>query len=931
MMSPPLDLADNNRNFHSSSGAVSVLGPNSVQTYGSSGTSSCVYNNLFESKLTATATATTAQQHLSQPNTTTIAVVNNKTPCAFLGSNTSNNATSPALGMYSPASGATKTEESNRDDSSRPTRESVLRRLSEALMRRNLTKIDLSQRDLQPSDANLIKLALFQNKRLHTLKLGYNHLGDEGLITLSSALANSTSITSLDLGFTGVGDAGLEALAKNISSYSNILPLRTLYLAGNSFGTRGALALARIIQFRCCHLKTLHLTGNKIGVDGIRSLARAIAFLSTSPIAAPNQQLCETATGGIEELFLGGTGLGSEGCHAVSDMLSFTPSLRILSLADNNLGDREVTILADAIKQNRLRLPLEALQLSFNRLTCVGVESLMNAVWGSTSLLEIRLDNNLIGDRGAQLVSVVISTVHSLQRVDLGFNSLSATGMRSLMKAVSESTNVTSLSISGNKLDTIGAKAVAYALAYNTSLKYFFMDNCSASHESQRHITAGIVSNSDVKLLAVTGFRIGAVAVTLGLPAELEHWTNEQVLKFILHMWGQMQDEKMILSMNRERDPSLRSSEPIRKPLDPVTVVTVAKKAYDTLGGETDSVRFSRSRNSEPSFYCPVVDDAVMIETDCRSSKLDFCLVTEEENRDQDQSMDFSFDSVYDVPTISDNLLFTMNEVSSQIINLDDQQKELAERKRRNADWLRRHASELQKLSQKPFNSVEMWTLHRHFFSLSIAPNVGMETNDGTVMHAGATAFSFPFGNDRSSSAMMSSEGDFLPNGVTSEPCMSSGTPSVNCINFGPPKTGENIPGGDAATITRNSMPGGLGRKVSYRSLSDAVAAPQPSPLVPFKGRGRKISTVMEEGVSGTLAMQPQSKRARSNMSLISFFSRIKTKLDSFLEKDHFKALVLMRQLRYTELNLFETSSKDAIYTSNDLIQDVENILLDML
>jgi len=86
----------------------------------------------------------------------------------------------------------------------------------------------------------------------------------------------------------------------------------------------------------------------------------------------------------------------------------------------------------------------------------------------------------------------------------------------------------------------------------------------------------------------------------------------------------------------------------------------------------------------------------------------------------------------------------------------------------------------------------------------------------------------------------------------------------------------------------------------------------------------------MEEGVSGTLAMQPQSKRAQSNMPRISFVSRIKIKLDSLLEKDHFKALVLMRQLHYTELYLFETPAKDAIYTSNDLIQDVENILLDM-
>jgi Ran GTPase-activating protein (RanGAP) involved in mRNA processing and transport len=187
----------------------------------------------------------------------------------------------------------------------------------------------MSQRDLKPSDANLIKLALLQNKRLHTLKLGYNHLGDEGLITLSSALASSTSITSLDLGFTGVGDAGLEALANNISLTSRsssssskqhaMLPLQTLYLAGNAIGTRGALALARIIQFRCCHLRTLHLTGNKVGVDGIRSLTRAIAAISSSsstssstivppsyPIEGGLSSFQAAATGGIEELFLGG-------------------------------------------------------------------------------------------------------------------------------------------------------------------------------------------------------------------------------------------------------------------------------------------------------------------------------------------------------------------------------------------------------------------------------------------------------------------------------------------------------------------------------------------------------------------------------------------------------------------------------------------------
>jgi hypothetical protein len=116
-------------------------------------------------------------------------------------------------------------------------------------------------------------------------------------------------------------------------------PLQTLYQAGNVTGTSGALALARVIPFRCYHLRTFLLTGNNVGVDGIRSLTRAIAAISSSSsmssstIVPPSysiegglSSLQAAAMGGIEELFFGGTGLGSEGCHAVSEMLSYTPS-----------------------------------------------------------------------------------------------------------------------------------------------------------------------------------------------------------------------------------------------------------------------------------------------------------------------------------------------------------------------------------------------------------------------------------------------------------------------------------------------------------------------------------------------------------------------------------------------------------------------------
>ena len=430
----------------------------------------------------------------------------------------------------------------------RPTRESVLRRLSEALMRRSLTMIDLSQRGLQPSDARLVKLALLQNSSLAVLKLGYNNLADDGAETLASGIAAHGALKSLDLGFNNIGNVGCAALASSLLTTRGTL--HTLYLSGNAIEEDGARALAAVVR-QGCGLRRLHLTGNRIGTEGVKELIGAITDVESgnngaavnnntshatvasggdgssagavAPPPFPSQQLAASSGGsiasasttqaqlyGVQELFLGGTGMGREGCIAVARLLETSKSLRVLSLANCDLTDEDAIILAESIKRNRKKLPLEILQLSFNELSCKGVEALMNAVWGSQTLKELRLDNNVVSDRGAQVVSAVLGAVKTLTHLDLGFNKISSGGMKVLMKALAENQNLLSLSISGNPIDTGSAKAVAYALAYNRSLKSLFLDHCTVGHEGQRHVTAGIVSNSGTCLQTLTGFRIGS-------------------------------------------------------------------------------------------------------------------------------------------------------------------------------------------------------------------------------------------------------------------------------------------------------------------------------------------------------------------------------------------------------------------------------------
>jgi len=382
---------------------------------------------------------------------------------------------------------------------------------------------------------------LLQNSSLSVLKLGYNNLGDEGVATLASGIAVHGTLSSLDLGFNNMGDEGCVSLASAISPTRGTL--HTLYLSGNCIGPTGALALADLIR-NGCGLQRLYLTGNNIQPDGARGLLEAITNdeirrndvplllqdgvkdtahihldISHRPIDMIDRQdrrsmddlQSQSSEGksGVRELFLGGTNMGHDGCAGVARLLRHASSLRVLSLANCEIDDDQAKLLADAITQNRERLPLESLQLSFNNLSCKGTELLMNALWTSTTLKELKLDNNLIGDRGASVVSAVLTSVKTLVKLDLGFNSISAFGMRTLMKVVAENSQLNSLSISGNIIDTGSAKAVAYALAYNASLQALFLDHCSIGSEGQRHITAGIVSNSRTHLHTLTGFRIG--------------------------------------------------------------------------------------------------------------------------------------------------------------------------------------------------------------------------------------------------------------------------------------------------------------------------------------------------------------------------------------------------------------------------------------
>ena len=349
--------------------------------------------------------------------------------------------------------------------------------------------------------------AILINPHLVVLKLPYNRLGDEGASIIASAIFpdggdRHHSLSVLELAFNSIGDSGCDSLA--LRCIAGNFNLQTLCLSGNQFGESGILAISAAI-LHGTGLRKLRLTANNVGPRGMNAMAEAITKNESRIMhLISSGDLDGSLIRSMEELHLGDTSITSNGFNAIPPMILVNSSLRVLALSNNNLCDRDIVYLSHALSQNK-HIPLESLHLSFNEITCQGVECLMNAIWGSETLRELKLDNNKMKDRGAQLCGVVLTSV-ALQTLDLSFNKITTVGIKALMKNLSENSSVLSLALAGIPLDHTSSKAVSYALAYNTSLKALYLDNCSTGYSSQRHIVAGIVSNRQSSLRILTGF-----------------------------------------------------------------------------------------------------------------------------------------------------------------------------------------------------------------------------------------------------------------------------------------------------------------------------------------------------------------------------------------------------------------------------------------
>ncbi|XP_072891689.1 NACHT, LRR and PYD domains-containing protein 3-like [Hemitrygon akajei] len=225
-------------------------------------------------------------------------------------------------------------------------------------------------------------------------------------------------------------------------------------------------------------------SGNKRSEAGRRRLLHTLHYLFESQ----NRGLAQDALGSLKTLSFSGMTLTPVDCAVLSHAIGLCDTIKHLNLekcniqcegiqrlgpglhkcqelrlGKNDLGDSGVKLVLSALRNPECKI--QKLWLGYVGLTDSGAEDLASALSTKSSLTELDLSCNKLGDSGVKLVSVALRNPEcKIQKLELVGVGLTDSGAEDLASALSTKPSLTELDLSNNELGDSGVKLVSAAL-----------------------------------------------------------------------------------------------------------------------------------------------------------------------------------------------------------------------------------------------------------------------------------------------------------------------------------------------------------------------------------------------------------------------------------------------------------------------------------
>uniref|UniRef100_A0ACB8G3T8 Uncharacterized protein n=1 Tax=Sphaerodactylus townsendi TaxID=933632 RepID=A0ACB8G3T8_9SAUR len=246
----------------------------------------------------------------------------------------------------------------------------------------SLIELNLSNNKL--GDAAVKQLCgglLDSNCKMQSLQLENCRITAGSCGDLGTVLSTKPSLRELCIGENKIGDAGAALLCQGVLNPN--CKVEKLWLWECDFSAASCKDLANVIRTKES-LKEMSLIGNDLKDEGMEHLCEGLK----DPKAA------------IQSLWLRECGLTKACCKSVASVLSKNNSLKELQIGGNNLQDEGVAQICEGLMDPSCTL--ESIWLGNSELTSACCDKLATIIATSQCLTELEVSNNELKDKGVR-------------------------------------------------------------------------------------------------------------------------------------------------------------------------------------------------------------------------------------------------------------------------------------------------------------------------------------------------------------------------------------------------------------------------------------------------------------------------------------------------------------------------------------------------
>ncbi|XP_054998279.1 ribonuclease inhibitor [Sorex araneus] len=211
----------------------------------------------------------------------------------------------------------------------------------------------------------------------------------------------------------------------------------------------------------------------------------------------------------IRKLSLQNCSLTEAGCGILPSALRSLPTLRELQLNDNPLGDAGLRLLCEGFLDTQCHL--ERLQLEYCNLTATGCEALASVLRVKPNFKELVVSNNAIGEAGArELCQGLTKSTCQLETLKLDSCGLTSANCKDLCGLVASKASLSELDLGYNKLGDAGiAELCPGLLSPSSQLKTLWLWECDITSKGCGDICRILGAKESLKELSLMGNKLG--------------------------------------------------------------------------------------------------------------------------------------------------------------------------------------------------------------------------------------------------------------------------------------------------------------------------------------------------------------------------------------------------------------------------------------